>query len=178
MLLLPVFLLIGGYAAYLWIARPAPADVPTASAAPVHPASLTVDEDGRKVYMTRCMSCHQMNGQGINGVFPPLIDNEWVEGDKGRLIRILLHGMTGETEVNGVTYSGAMPPWGTFLNDAQIAAVLTYIRSSWGNEAEAVTPAEVAQVRAATQDRKGPWKDDELHQEENLGIPGTASKSE
>lgn len=134
-------------------------------------APLTVDEDGQKIYETRCMSCHQINGQGITGVFPPLIESEWVVGDKGRLIRIVLGGISGEVEVNGVTYSGAMPPWNTFLNDAQIAALLTYIRSTWGNDADAITHDEVARVRAATADRKETWTAAELKQWGNFGIP-------
>lgn len=132
----------------------------------------TADDDGQDIYETRCMSCHQIDGTGMQGVFPPLDGTEWVEGDKGRLIRIVLDGLTGETEVQGVTYSGMMPPWKAYLNDAQVAAVLTYIRSAWNNEADAVTPAEVARVRAATEARKTPWTDAELHEEANLGIPG------
>ncbi len=130
------------------------------------------DVDGKAIYMTRCVSCHQQNGQGIVGVFPPLDGTEWVQGDKGRLIRILLDGLTGETTVKGVVYSGAMPPWKTFLDDEQIAAVLTFIRSSWGNKASAVTAQEVALVRKATEARTRQWTEEELHQKENLGIPG------
>jgi len=118
------------------------------------------------------MSCHQTNGQGINGVFPPLDGTDWVVGDKGRIVRIVLHGMMGETTVQGKVYSGAMPPWGTFLDDEQVAAVVTYIRSSWSNEADAVSAKEVALVREATKERKTPWTEEELKQEDNLGIPG------
>lgn len=135
-------------------------------------ATPVADEDGAEIYMTRCMSCHQMNGRGIAGVFPPLTGTEWVMGDKGRLIRIVLHGLTGEIDVEGETYSGAMPPWKSFLNDEQMAALLTYIRSSWGNEAPEVTVAEVAKVRAATEERREPWTQDELAKAENQGIPG------
>jgi mono/diheme cytochrome c family protein len=136
--------------------------------APLRPAPPA---DGEEVYMSRCMSCHQMNGQGVMGVFPPLDGSEWVTGDKGRLIRIVLHGLTGETEVNGVVYSGAMPPWGAFLSDEEVADVLTYVRAGWSNEADAVEAAEVARVRAATTERKQPWTAEELEQEANLGIP-------
>lgn len=135
-------------------------------------ATPIADEDGAEIYMTRCMSCHQMNGRGITGVFPPLTGADWVTGDKGRLIRIVLHGLTGEIDVQGETYSGAMPPWKSFLNDEQTAALLTYIRSSWGNEAPEVTVAEVAKVRAATEERREPWTQEELAQAENQGIPG------
>ncbi|MDX1546669.1 MAG: cytochrome c [Rhodothermales bacterium] len=131
--------------------------------------------DGEKIYVSRCMSCHQQDGQGMKGVFPPLAGTDWVVDDKGRLIRIVLQGMSGETEVQGVVYSGAMPAWGGFLSDDETAALLTYIRGAWGNDADAVTPAEVAAVRKATQDRKKPWTAAELKQEKNSGIPGAAA---
>jgi mono/diheme cytochrome c family protein len=129
-------------------------------------------DDGEQIYMSRCMSCHQINGQGIPGVFPPLDGTEWVKSDKGRLIRIVLDGLTGETTVQDVVYSGAMPPWKAFLTDEEIAAVLTYVRNAWSNEAPAVTAQEVAAVRKATADRKESWTEAELEEEENQGIPG------
>lgn len=137
-----------------------------------HVALSSSADDGEELYMTRCMSCHQANGDGISGVFPPLTNSEWVTGDKGRLIRLILNGMAGEVEVNGVIYTGAMPPWNTFLNDEQVAAVLTYIRSSWGNEANEVTVEEVAAVREATKDKKDQWTAEDLLKDENTGIPG------
>lgn len=139
------------------------------------PETPTTLDDGETIYMTRCMSCHQTDGAGIAGVFPPLNETEWVVGDKGRLIRIVLDGMMGETEVQGVVYSGAMPPWKSFLSDAEVAAVLTYIRNAWDNEASAVTPQEVGLVRKATKDRTSAWSAEELKQKENLGIPGSFS---
>ena len=128
--------------------------------------------DGEAIYLSRCMSCHQVNGGGIAGVFPPLNDTDWVVGDKGRLIRIILDGMMGETEVQGVIYSGAMPPWKTFLSDEEVAAVLTYIRSAWGNNASPVTSQEVGLVRNATKGRTTPWTTEELKEQANQGIPG------
>ncbi len=137
------------------------------------PEAPTMLNDGEAIYMTRCMSCHQTDGAGIAGVFPPLNGTEWVVGDKGRLIRIVLDGMMGETEVQGVVYSGAMPPWKTFMNDEEIAAVLTYIRNAWDNEASKVTPQEVGLVREATKDRASSWTAAELKDKANLGIPGS-----
>ena len=137
------------------------------------PEPTTALDDGEAIYMTRCMSCHQTDGAGIAGVFPPLNETEWVVGDKGRLIRIVLDGMMGETEVQGVVYSGAMPPWKTFLSDEEVAAVLTYIRNAWDNEASAVTPQEVGLVRKATKDRTSAWSAEELKKKENMGIPGS-----
>lgn len=131
-----------------------------------------VNDDGQEIYMTRCLSCHMSNGEGVQGVFPPLASSEYVSGDKGVLIRMLLNGLKGEVVVNQVTYNGMMPPWGGFLNDEQIAAVTTYIRSNFGNEADAITTDEVAKVRAAVSDRKDAWTIEELSQPENQGIPG------
>ncbi len=134
-------------------------------------AVLSPMEDGQEIYMTRCMSCHQTNGEGVQGGFPPLAESEYVSGDKGVVIRMILGGLSGEIEVKGTTYSGMMPPWGGFLNDEQIAQVLTYVRSSFGNDADAVTVEEVAAVRAATADRKETWTMEDLMKEENQGIP-------
>ena len=150
----------------------APVSAYPAWASPQLALAYSGDPEGEKIYLSRCVSCHQATGQGINGVFPPLDGTEWVVGDKGRIIRIVLHGMMGETTVQGNVYSGAMPPWGSFLDDAQVAAVVTYIRTSWSNEASAATAAEVALVREATKARKTPWTEEELNQEANLGIPG------
>ena len=129
-------------------------------------------EDGQEIYMTRCLSCHMTNGEGVPGVFPPLANSEHVTGDKGVLIRMILQGLSGEIVVNGTTYSGMMPPWGGFLNDEQVAQVLTYVRSNFGNEADAVTTEEVASIRELTKDRKEVWTMEDLNQEANRGIPG------
>ena len=136
-------------------------------------APTQTSDDGEKVYLARCMSCHQTDGMGIEGVFPPLVDTEWVTGDKGRLIRIVLDGMMGEVKVNRVVYSGSMPPWKSFLTDEEAAALLTYIRGAWGNDASSVTAEQVALVRKATADRSTPWTIEELMQPENHGIPGS-----
>jgi mono/diheme cytochrome c family protein len=135
------------------------------------PPAQEVPPDGRTIYTTRCMACHQANGKGIPGTFPPLDGTEWVRAEKGRLVRIVLHGMMGPATVQGVRYNGAMPPWGAFLNDEEAAAVLTYVRTAWSNRADVVTPQEVAAVRAATKDRKNPWTHAELSRPENAVIP-------
>ena len=118
--------------------------------------------DGKQVYSTTCAACHQVSGEGTAGVFPPLAGSEWVNGDDAKVVRILLHGVTGPIEVAGETYNGMMPPWGGTLKDADIAAVLTYVRSAWGNKAAPVTAAKVASIRAATSSRTAPWTAAEL----------------
>jgi mono/diheme cytochrome c family protein len=101
---------------------------------------------GAKVYAANCASCHQANGQGSPGAFPPLAGNEIVAGDTARVIHIVKYGLSGPVDVGGKTYNGQMPAWSPQITDANIAAVISYVRSSWGNRATAVTPAEVAAV--------------------------------
>jgi mono/diheme cytochrome c family protein len=116
---------------------------------------------GEGVYMQNCVACHQPDGRGLPNVFPPMVGSEWVTGDPEILLRIILNGQQGPVDVAGVTYEGAMPPWAT-LSDEDIAAVASYIRQLDENEAGAVTPDQVATVRAATADRTTPWTAEEL----------------
>jgi mono/diheme cytochrome c family protein len=101
---------------------------------------------GAKIYQQYCSACHQMNGKGASGRFPPLMGTDWVTGDKERLIKVLLNGMEGSLKIGDEVYNGAMPQH-RFLNDGEIAQVLTYIRSSFGNEASEVSADEVEQLR-------------------------------
>jgi len=126
---------------------------------------------GEQVYSARCASCHQSNGQGVSGAFPTLVGTRWVE-NKGQVIRILLHGLQGEIEVQGETYNGNMPAWGSTLSDEEIAAVITHIRESWDNDYGEVTPDEVASVRAETEGRSDTWSPEELKAPENQTVPG------
>ena len=103
---------------------------------------------GEKVYSFYCGTCHQRDGQGASGRFPPLAKASFVTGDKNLLISIVLKGMEGPIEVNGEQYNGTMPQH-SFLGDGEIANVLTYIRENFGNKASAVTPEEVAKIREA-----------------------------
>ncbi len=164
-----LLILPASVAAILWLAATRLGGSPQAT------THTPEDDLGRQVYNTRCISCHQANGTGITGYFPPLDGTEWVSEEKGRLIRILLHGMTGPTTIQGVDYNGAMPSWGPVLSDAEIAAVLTYIRGSWSNQAPPVFETDVAAVRGLTSARNTPWKHDELQQVENLGVPGDSN---
>jgi len=113
--------------------------------------------DGKQVFGARCAVCHQATGLGLAGVFPPLAGAEWVIGDEKVLVNILLHGIDGEIEVKGAKYSGAMPAFNT-LSDDELAAVLSYIRSDWGNKVPAVRTETVKTLREATKDRTTPFK--------------------
>jgi mono/diheme cytochrome c family protein len=102
---------------------------------------------GMKVFTTNCSSCHQANGKGQPGVFPPLAGNAVVTGPADKVIAIVKNGLSGKITVNGATYNGQMPAWKGTLSDGDIASVITYIRSSWGNKASAVTPAQVTAAK-------------------------------
>ncbi|MBV8601899.1 MAG: cytochrome c [Candidatus Eremiobacteraeota bacterium] len=105
-------------------------------------------ESGKALYESRCASCHQPDGKGVPGTFPPLAGNkDETAANPSRVIGIVKHGLNTELVVNGKKYPGGMPAWKGQLTDAEIAAILTYIRSSWGNKASAVTEKQVAAVK-------------------------------
>lgn len=102
---------------------------------------------GKAVYQGTCSVCHMQDGAGLPNVFPPLKASDYLMEDKKRSIEVILKGLSGPITVNGKEYSGVMPPL-TNLTDREVAAVLTYVRNDFGNKGDAVTPAEVAAVRA------------------------------
>lgn len=114
------------------------------AAAAKNPASAS---DGAVIYMANCSSCHQLNGEGVPGAFPPLSGNPLVTGNPAAVITIVKNGLEGRVEVNGQAYSGVMPHWKELLSDEQIAAVITYVRTSWKNRGSAVSVADVQAVK-------------------------------
>ncbi|WP_373056733.1 cytochrome c [Zunongwangia sp. H14] len=102
--------------------------------------------EGKAIYTQYCVTCHQANGSGVPNLNPPLQETEYVLGDKERLIGIVLNGANEGLEVKGKTYSNSMPPF-NYLKDEEIAAVLSYVRNNFGNEAEAISATEVKAVR-------------------------------
>jgi len=134
-----------------------------AQVSPPDPSTLKVAAtSGAQVYAMTCAACHQANGAGLAVQYPPLAFSEFVTGDEQRLIHIVLRGLTGEIEVEGELFKGEMPGWAPALNDVQVAAVLTYIRKSFGNTASAIAAPQVAAVRAATAQRTKPYTAIEL----------------
>lgn len=120
---------------------------------------------GQTVYMQVCFACHQPTGQGLPGMFPSLASSDWIRAPKpDRLIRIVLHGLTGPIKVNGQSFSTPAPlmPPQSSLSDQQIADVLTYIRSNFGNSAGVVTAAQVQAIRETEKARTGMWTEEEL----------------
>ncbi len=101
---------------------------------------------GEHVYSIYCNSCHQHNGKGDGNRFPPLDNSEWVNGDKKRLIDVVLNGLQKPIDVKGKSYNNLMPQH-SFLKDEDIAQVLTYIRQHFNNNSSAIKAEEVASVR-------------------------------
>lgn len=126
---------------------------------------LTSEEEalfrrGRALYAGACASCHQDSGRGEPGKAPALAGSVWVLASEERLARILLQGLVGPLERNGESWNQEMPAW--VASDEDQAALTTYLRREWGHEADPVTPATIARIRAATKTRARPWTAEEL----------------
>jgi nitrite reductase (NO-forming) len=109
---------------------------------------------GGVLYNGTCSVCHQQNGEGLAGVFPPLADSDYLMADTRRAIEIVLNGLTGPVTVNGTPFNSVMPPMSQ-LNDDEIGNILTFVLNSWGNEDGEIRSDDVAAVRAATERPKG-----------------------
>lgn len=128
------------------------------------PAPAHLDSDGKAKYLAgqnvyfregHCVTCHQADGKGLDPAFPSLEKSHWVNGDSEPLIKIAMFGLMGPMEINGKKYDGQVPmtPFGGMLKDDELAAVLTFVRNSFGNEAAPVQTVEVEKVRAANTGR-------------------------
>lgn len=140
-----------------------PADSAGAAGQAAAPA-VAAAGGGEQLYQ-RCATCHQANGQGMPGSFPPLAGSPFATAaDPSVPIRVVLRGLQGPLTVEGTRYDGVMPAYGTGvpMTDDEVAAVLTYVRSSWGNSASAVTPQQVAETRSALGTATGPMAASEL----------------
>jgi uncharacterized protein len=120
-----------------------------------------VHQRGAEVYNLTCVACHQPNGEGLEGVFPPLDGSDWVTGDPSLPIRIVIGGLQGPVKVSGKDYNSVMPPH-VDLDDRKVADVITYVRQNWSNDAAAVTPEQVKALREKDKDRTAPWTAAEL----------------
>ncbi|MBI4819496.1 MAG: nitrite reductase, copper-containing [Deltaproteobacteria bacterium] len=105
---------------------------------------------GKQLFLGTCSVCHQAEGQGIENVFPPLANSDFLRADKKRAIGIVVNGLTGPVTVNGKVYNSVMPPMSQ-LNDDEVANILTFVMSSFGNPGAVVSPEEVRVVRSTTQ---------------------------
>ncbi|MFY8229139.1 MAG: c-type cytochrome, partial [Opitutales bacterium] len=143
-------------------AGPAPAPAAPAAASIVFvKASDEQMKRGAAVYARTCIACHQPTGLGLPPVFPPLANAPIVAGNPELPVKFILQGLMGPITVNGMTYNSMMPPVAG-VSDADIADVLTYVRQSFGNQANAVTADQVKAIRAATAGRTTMWTTAEL----------------
>jgi mono/diheme cytochrome c family protein len=141
-----------------------PGVIAPAAVKPLSAAEQKLFDAGKVTYTTFCAACHQPNGQGMEGLAPPLVDSEWVNGSPDNLPRILTNGLTGPLKVKGTSWSLEMPPIGAALTDEQVAGVLTYIRREWEHTASPISVEEVTKVRAQLKDRTKAWTMGELKQ--------------
>lgn len=122
------------------------------------PVASAEQAPGQKEYQL-CATCHQQNGEGMAGVYPPLAGSEFANASNVAVpIRILLHGISGPVTVKGQEFNGIMPAYGTGveMSNEAVANVLTYVRSSWGNTAGAITAEDVEKVRSTPREATGP----------------------
>ena len=123
----------------------------TAATQAASTGTLTVEDQvraGQALFSGTCSVCHQANGAGLPGVFPPLAKSDFLTGDPKRAISVLLHGLTGRITVNGTEYNSVMPPMNQF-NDDEVANILTYVLNSWGNPGGQILTEDVKKVRGA-----------------------------
>ena len=116
---------------------------------------------GEALYQVSCGACHQSNGQGLEGIAPPLAGTRWASESEERLARIVLHGLRGSITVADKEYNLEMPALG-FFNDQDIAAILTYIRAAWGKPAGSVSEETIGKIRTQTRERIDSWTVEEL----------------
>jgi mono/diheme cytochrome c family protein len=129
----------------------------TAAKGPVDPLA-----EGKRIFGANCAACHQSNGLGVAGAFPPIVGSEWVTGPEQTVVRILLNGLGGAVQVKGATYNGAMPAWKESMSDDEISHVISYIRQWAPNAAPAVSPSTVGALRKELESRSTPWTEAEL----------------
>lgn len=106
----------------------------------------TQPDEGNKIYLNYCLSCHQKDGTGVPGMYPPLQKSDWVNGDKKKIINALINGLEGDIKVNNELYSSVMPKQ-SYLTNRQISQVLSYVRKNFGNHADSVTLKDVSLIR-------------------------------
>lgn len=116
---------------------------------------------GKKLFARQCQQCHQADGMGLPGVYPPLVNSPWLLKHEELPVKILLKGISGPITVMGKDYNGNMPEVGDW-KDRDIAAVLTYVRQNWGHSASEISEELVTKIREEIKDRTKPWSSQEL----------------
>jgi mono/diheme cytochrome c family protein len=135
-------------------------DAPKPSAAP---APQKAAADGGSLYQQQCSACHQPDGRGVQGNFPPLAENPDLFVDRLFPVHVALNGLQGEIAVKGAKYQGVMPPFG-HLSDEQIAAIVNYVRGAWGNASLRPPGFQDVDAAAVAEARKKPMKPAEVRE--------------
>src|SRR5213080_2038494 len=136
-------------------------------------AELSPHDRGKKVFSANCQTCHQANGLGVSGQYPPLAGSEFTTGGSRRMAMIVLKGLQGPVTVKGQKFGAAvMQPWDKTLTDQKIADVLTYERSDWGNSASAVTVEQISAMRKELANHPESFTEPDLQ-----GVPADAELS-
>jgi mono/diheme cytochrome c family protein len=134
---------------------------------------LSPRDRGKKIFAANCQTCHQANGQGIPGQYPPLAGSEFTNGGSRRMGMIVLKGLQGPVKVKGQQYGTAvMQPWDKTLTDQKIADVMTYERSEWGNQASAVTAEQIAALRKELASHPESFSEHDILAAPDQDIPG------
>jgi mono/diheme cytochrome c family protein len=136
---------------------------------------LSPRDRGKKIFAANCQTCHQANGEGVPGQYPPLAGSEFTNGGSRRMAMIVLKGLQGPVKVKGRQYGSAvMQPWDKTLNDQKIADVMTYERSEWGNQASAVTAEQIAALRKELASHPESYGEADILAAPDEDIPGGA----
>jgi mono/diheme cytochrome c family protein len=139
------------------------------------PQELSPFDRGKKVFSANCQTCHQANGQGVPGQYPPLAGSEFTNGGSRRMGMIVLKGLQGPVKVKGQEYGTAvMQPWDKTLTDQKIADVMTYERSEWGNKASPVTAEQIAALRKELASHPESYNEHDILATPDTDIPGGA----
>jgi nitrite reductase (NO-forming) len=120
-------------------------------------------QKGRDLYEASCGACHQSHGKGLENMAPTLVKSDWVNGSISRLIGVAVHGLSGPIKVNGVPVKNVPPimPPHSYMQDEQLADILTYVRNAWGNRGQLVHSDQISKYKAE-HERVLPWTEEEI----------------
>jgi mono/diheme cytochrome c family protein len=127
---------------------------PTLAEASLNEPGPGTVQRGQKIYENTCLTCHQADAGGVPGMTPPLQKSPYVQGPSVKLIGIVLNGLNDGVEIEGETYTNPMPPFSSVLKDQEIADVLTYLRSHFGNKGGPITVMQVSKIRQGLKSKK------------------------
>lgn len=118
--------------------------------------------NGKRLYIQNCASCHGREGKGVGNSFPPLVNSEWLTGDKSVPVRILLNGLTGPINVKGQKYSGYMPSFRARLSAAEMVSILNYLRVESKDSVSKISQDDVIRIGKTYRNRTSPWSAEAL----------------